>query len=125
MKDKRTWQILQDLEDAFDKVITIEFLVERLQLALEKNNMSDNMSDIIDITHALNAFLPVFIQNYDENLKKTWNHVVKRDYECVVKKQKNTIGIDSYVEYEDILKYEEFKKNGGKIETGNVDITQG
>ena len=121
MKDKRTWEILQDLEDAFDKVITIEFLAERLQLALEKNNMSD----IIDITHALNAFLPVFIQNYDENLKKTWNHVVKRDYECVVKKQKDTIGIDSYVEYEDILKYEEFKKNGGKIETGNVDITQG
>ena len=68
MKDKRTWEILQDLEDAFDKVITIEFLVERLQIALEKNNMSE----IIDITHALNAFLPVFIQNYDENLKKTW-----------------------------------------------------
>jgi hypothetical protein len=32
-----------------------------------------------DIAHALNAFLPVYTDNWDRNFKKAWDHVVKDD----------------------------------------------
>jgi hypothetical protein len=68
----RTWELMNDLEQSFSRITTIEFLSDKLVEA------SDNgrHQDVVDISHALVAFVPVYTKNFDEKFKKCWEGVV-------------------------------------------------
>ena len=68
-----TWKVMNDLEDAFSNIATFNFMLEELQEAVD-NGRTD---EIVDITHALNAFMPVYTDNWDRKFKVAWEHVVK------------------------------------------------
>ena len=68
-----TWKVMNDLEDAFSNITTFNFMLEQLQEAVD-NGMMD---EIVDLTHALNAFMPVYTNNWDRKFKVAWEHVVK------------------------------------------------
>ena len=68
-----TWNVMNDLEDAFSNIATFNFMLEELQEAVD-NGRTD---EIVDITHALNAFMPVYTDNWDRKFKVAWEHVVK------------------------------------------------
>ena len=68
-----TWKVMNDLEDAFSNFATFNFMLEQLQDAVD-NGRTD---EIVDITHALNAFMPVYTDNWDRKFKVAWEHVVK------------------------------------------------
>ena len=68
-----TWNVMNDLEDAFSNIATFNFMLEELQEAVD-NGMTD---EIVDITHALNAFMPVYTDNWDRKFKVAWEHVVE------------------------------------------------
>ena len=68
-----TWNVMNDLEDAFSNFATFNFMLEQLQDAVD-NGRTD---EIVDITHALNAFVPVYTDNWDRKFKVAWEHVVK------------------------------------------------
>ena len=68
-----TWKVMNDLEDAFSNFATFNFMLEQLQDAVD-NGRTD---EIVDITHALNAFVPVYTDNWDRKFKVAWEHVVK------------------------------------------------
>ena len=68
-----TWKVMNDLEDAFSNIATFNFMLEELQEAVD-NGRTD---EIVDITHALNAFVPVYTDNWDRKFKVAWEHVVK------------------------------------------------
>ena len=68
-----TWNVMNDLEDAFSNISTFNFMLEELQEAVD-NGRTD---EIVDITHALNAFVPVYTDNWDRKFKVAWEHVVK------------------------------------------------
>jgi len=72
MTDK-TWTVMNDLEDAFSQITTFSFMLEQLQEAVDKNNFPA----IVDITAALNAFYPVYCDNWDKKYKVAWDRVVK------------------------------------------------
>jgi hypothetical protein len=76
MTDK-TWQVMNDLEEAFNQVTTFSFLLEQLQEAVDTNDTRR----IVDTTAALNAFYPPYCNNWDNKFKKAWDHVVKKDNE--------------------------------------------
>ena len=67
-----TWKIMNDLDESFSQINTFSFLLEELQEAVDAN---DTLG-IVDTTAALNAFYPVYIQNYDKSFKTAWDHVV-------------------------------------------------
>ncbi len=67
-----TWQVMNDLEDSFSKITAMDFLLEQLQ---EAADAQDNLA-VVDISMALNAFLPVFTKNYDRKFKIAWNQTV-------------------------------------------------
>ena len=67
-----TWVIMHQLEESFSNINTISFMLEELQLAFDTNQMDHAH----DIAHALNAYLPVFTDNWDRKFKTAWNHVV-------------------------------------------------
>lgn len=73
MTDKRSYSVMNDLNDAFNQIVGLEFLLEQLQEAVD----SGKTQHIIDASHAANAFIAVYTQNWDEKFQKAWSHVVK------------------------------------------------
>ena len=68
-----TWKVMNDLEDAFSNITTFNFMLEELQDAVDHGRIDE----IADIAHALNAFVPVYTDNWDRKFKVAWEHVVK------------------------------------------------
>ena len=71
----KTWDVMNQLEEAFSNINSISFMLEELTEAMD-NNRTDQAHDI---AHALNAFLPVFTDNWDRKFKQAWNYVVKNE----------------------------------------------
>ena len=71
----KNWDVMNKLEVAFSNINSISFMLEELTEAMD-NNRTDQAHDI---AHALNAFLPVFTDNWDRKFKQAWNHAVKDD----------------------------------------------
>lgn len=71
-KISKNWDVMNKLEESFNNVSTLMFMIEELNEAMSKNRM-DSARDIV---HALNAFLPVYVDNWDRKFKEAWNHVV-------------------------------------------------
>jgi hypothetical protein len=69
----KTWTVMNDLEDSFSQITSFNFMLEQLQEAV---NNSDTAA-IVDITAALNAFYPVYVDNWDKKFKVAWRHIVK------------------------------------------------
>jgi hypothetical protein len=69
----KTWTVMNDIEESFSQITHFSFLLERLQEAVDK----DDRNAVVDITAALNAFYPVYTENFDEKFKVAWDHVVK------------------------------------------------
>ena len=71
-KGNDTWKVMNDLNDAFSHIGDIEFLVDELQKAIDKNDWTA----VVDITAALTAYLPVFTAQYDRAQDIAWTQVV-------------------------------------------------
>ncbi len=84
----KIWTCMNDLEQSFSRVSTIEFLSDKLVEA------SDNgrYSDVVDITHALLAFIPVYTKDFDENFKKCWEEVVTPEFKSYNQLDKDITG---------------------------------
>jgi len=67
------WKVMSDLEVAFSEITTFNFMLEQLQEAVDNGRTKE----IVDLTHALNAFMPVYTDNWDRKFRDTWDHVVK------------------------------------------------
>jgi len=65
--------VMNDLEAAFSEITTFNFMLEQLQEAVDNSRTNE----IVDLTLALNAFMPVYINNWDRKYKVAWEHVVK------------------------------------------------
>jgi len=48
-------------------------MLEQLQEAVDNGRTNE----IVDLTLALNAFMPVYTDNWDRKFKVAWEHVVK------------------------------------------------
>jgi len=75
MMMSKHWDVMNKLEESFSNITTISFMLEELTEAMDNNRMDAAR----DIAHALNAFMPVYMDNWDRNFKKAWNEVVKDD----------------------------------------------
>ena len=70
-----TWHVMNDLEEAFNKIATFEFLIDHLQEAVDKQAFRQ----IVDTSHALLAFLPPYIDNYEKKFQVAWKKTVNHD----------------------------------------------
>ena len=68
----KTWQVMNDLQVSFNNVTTIDYLIERLEKAVNE----DDTTQIVDITAALTAFYPIYVSDFDEKFRIAWCHVV-------------------------------------------------
>ena len=72
MSYHKTWEVMNNLEEAFNKISTIEFMAEELIDAVNR----DDMTHVNNIANALLAYLPVYTENYDRASKRAWNNTV-------------------------------------------------
>jgi len=70
------WNVMNKLEESFSRISTINVMLEELTEAMDDNRM-DAAHNIV---HALNAFMPVYTDNWDRNFKKAWDEVVKSNW---------------------------------------------
>ena len=66
------WEEMNAVDEAFNRIATIEWLSERLQEAVDR----DDRLEIINISHALLATIPTYISNFEEKFKAAWQVTV-------------------------------------------------
>jgi uridine phosphorylase len=69
----KTWIVMNDLEEAFSEITAFNFMLNQLQEAVD----SSDAASISNVTASLNAFYPVYCDNWDKKFKEAWNHVAK------------------------------------------------
>ena len=104
MDYNKTWEVMNNLEESFNRIKALEDMVEDL---VEAVNNGETQS-IIDVSHAINAYLPVFISQYDKASKRAWNNtVIKAAEEDVPYRQANWIEMmDTDGKYKDEIDLE-------------------
>jgi len=68
----KTWKAMNDLDEAFSRITTLDFLAEQLQGAID----SQNELEIVDACLAMNAFIPVYTKNWDHKFKTAWDQII-------------------------------------------------
>jgi len=68
----KTWEVMNGLEEAFNKIATVEFMVDELNDAVSRNDTQQ----IVDISAALMAYLPVYLSHYEKASRRAWNNTV-------------------------------------------------
>lgn len=72
MDYKKTWEVMNSLEQSFNRVTTIGDLIDDLDSALSREDLSDSRL----ILDALKAYYPAFLNQYDSASKRAWNNTV-------------------------------------------------
>ena len=73
MNYDETWEAMSNLEDAFNQITPLSDMLDHLQEAVDR----EDKKSIVDITAALNAYIPVYIAQYDKASKRAWNKTVR------------------------------------------------
>lgn len=95
--------VMNELEDTFNQIATIHFLSDALQKAIDE----DDAATIIDTADAIHSFLPVFQSVFKNKIKKIRKEVLNR--EKMASPVVNGTKVNSYINYDEILKYHESK----------------
>ena len=108
----KTWEVMNSLEESFNRIKALEDMVDDLTEAVSNGDQES----IADISEAMNAYLPVYIRQYEAASQRAWNNTVLE-----VRKIDNPYSSvkDSKVKLEETLKYEE---NLTKINYDGIDI---
>lgn len=100
---QKTWEVMNGLEEAFNKIATVEFMVDELNDAVSRNDTQQ----IVDISAALMAYLPVYLSHYEKASRRAWNNTVLKVAEDDVPyrydtEELNLDGDDVKYDYSDI-----------------------
>ena len=96
---QKTWEVMSELEQAFNKIATVEFMVDELNEAVCRNDTQE----IVEISAALMAYLPVYLSHYERASRRAWNNTVTKVAESDVPYRFNT---ETLTEDEDEVKYD-------------------
>ena len=97
---QKTWEVMNGLEEAFNNIATIEFLVKELNYAIQV----DETTLIEGTAKALKEYLPVYINNYEKASRRAWNNTVTKVAESDVPYRNDT---ESGIEDNVVFKYNE------------------
>ena len=74
MNYDETWEAMSNLEESFNRIVALEAMLEDLQKAVDK----DDRQEIIDTVHCCNAFMPVYVKQYQDASNRAWNKTVRQ-----------------------------------------------
>ena len=97
---QKTWEVMNGLEEAFNKIATVEFMVDELNDAVSRNDTEQ----IAEISAALMTYLPVYLSHYERASRRAWNNTVTKVAESDVPYRNDT---ESGIEDNIVFKYNE------------------
>ena len=100
MDYQKTWEVMQGLEDAFNRIMTIETLVNDLEAASNRGDLEE----IRTLSKALSAYLPTYISQYDKASKRAWNNTVVKVAETDVP-YRSSVSTHRDNLYEEVIEY--------------------
>ena len=106
MDYQKTWEVMNDLEESFNRIITIETLVNDLESAAN----AGDLEEIRVITKALVSYLPTYLSQYDKASKRAWNNTVLKVAETDVPYRERIARSPSLHQkdlYEEVVKFYE------------------
>ena len=106
MDYQKTWEVMNDLEESFNRIITIETLVNDLESAAN----AGDLEEIKVITKALSSYLPTYLNQYDKASKRAWNNTVLKVAETDVPYRERIARSSSLHQkdlYEEVVKFYE------------------
>ena len=106
MDYQKTWEVMNDLEDSFNRIVTIETLVNDLESAAN----AGHLEEIRVITKALSSYLPTYLNQYDKASKRAWNNTVLKVAETDVPYRERIARSSSLQQkdlYEEVVKFYE------------------
>ncbi len=116
MSYNKTWEVMNDLEDSFNRIVALEKMIDDLNDAVNHGDQDA----IVDLSAAMTAYMPVYIRQYEKASRRAWNNTVTE----VAKvdnpyKTSRTAGVS----YEDVVKYLETDTFGNYV-TGPKETTE-
>ena len=102
MDYQKTWEVMQGLEDSFNRITVIETLTNDLEVASNNNDFEE----VKVLIKALSNYLPTFVSHYDKASKKAWNNTVVKVAEDDVPYRNKSVD-DSQELYQEVVKYYE------------------
>ena len=96
---QKTWEVMNELEQAFNKIATVEFMVDELNEAVCRNDSQE----IVEISAALMAYIPVYLSHYEKASRRAWNNTVVKVAEDDVPYRYDT---EELISDEDEVKYD-------------------
>jgi|TARA_B100001964_G_C13964765_1_gene479264 hypothetical protein len=87
----KTWETMNGLEVAFNKIQALEGMIQYLQSAID----ADDTQVVKETAGAIADYLSKFIEEYDEASKRAWNNTVLK-----LEKPKERTPMDEYDEFE-------------------------
>jgi hypothetical protein len=73
------WIAMNDLQDAFNEITHFDFLIDKLQDAVNNGNQNA----VVDIAAAMTAFYPIYLSNWDEKFKTAWDTTIGKPDELI------------------------------------------
>jgi hypothetical protein len=73
----KNWTVMNDIQEAFNNINTLDFLLGKLQQAVDENDTTQ----IVDVAAALNSFLPIYEQEFNRKFTVAWKHIVGDPYD--------------------------------------------
>ena len=107
----KTWEVMNGLEESFNRIVALDQMIGDLQEAVD----NDDKQSIIDLTHAITAFMPVYTRQYEKASQRAWNNTVGE-----VRKEDNPYRVtENEMEYDEVLKYLQQDENP---DYSNIDL---
>ena len=108
MDYQKTWEVMNELEESFNRIVTIETLVSDLEAA----SNSGDLEEIRTISKALSSYLPTYISHYDKASKRAWNNTVLKVAETDVpyrERLERSPSLHQTDLYQEVVKYYEYE----------------
>jgi flagellin-specific chaperone FliS len=68
----KNWTVMNDIQEAFNNINTLDFLLGKLQQAVDENDTTQ----IVDVIAALNSFLPIYEEEFNRKFKQAWTQII-------------------------------------------------
>ena len=93
----KTWEVMNDLEESFNRIITLTGMIDDLNDAV---NCGDQDA-IVDLSAAMTAFMPVYIRQYEKASQRAWNNTVTEvsKFDNPYRSKLNDVTYDDVVTY--------------------------
>lgn len=112
----KTWEVMQGLEDSFNRIIALNQMIDDLQEA-HTNEDQELVSDLIT---AIKAYVPVYLSQYEKASQRAWNNTVGEVRKIDNPYHESYNVKDDEVDYDEIIKYEESLTN---IDYNKIDLS--